>query len=110
MKNKRRPGRPPADGYPDHDCTKAGCTVTKCPSHQCRPLSNATISKLHFIMRGALSAADALADERDGHAYYAINALGRDTSEDKLFEIRFCDGEWMLAVEADLTPFDEHAS
>jgi integrase len=57
VKHKRPPGRPPAGGYPDHDCTKAGCTVTECPPHQCRPLSNATISKLHFIMRGALSAA-----------------------------------------------------
>jgi integrase len=57
VKHKRPPGRPPAGGYPAHDCGKAGCTVTECPPHQCRPLSNATISKLHFIMRGALAAA-----------------------------------------------------
>jgi hypothetical protein len=36
---------------------KAGCKVIECPPHACRPLSNATISKLHFIIRGALSAA-----------------------------------------------------
>jgi integrase len=57
VKHKRPPGRPPAGGYPDHDCSTAGCTVTECPPHECRPLSNATISKLHFIMRGALAAA-----------------------------------------------------
>jgi hypothetical protein len=57
VKHKRPPGRPPAGGYPAHDCGKAGCTVTECPPHECRPLSNATISKLHFIMRGALAAA-----------------------------------------------------
>jgi integrase len=57
VRHKRRPGRPPAGGYPDHDCEKAGCAVTECPPHKCRPLSNATISKLHFVIRGALSAA-----------------------------------------------------
>ncbi|OZM72840.1 site-specific integrase [Amycolatopsis antarctica] len=57
VKHKRPPGRPPAGGYPEHDCKKTGCAVTECPPHECRPLSNATISKLHFIMRGALSAA-----------------------------------------------------
>jgi hypothetical protein len=57
VRHKRRPGRPPAGGYPAHDCEEAGCVVTMCPPHTCRPLSNATISKLHFIIRGALPAA-----------------------------------------------------
>jgi hypothetical protein len=57
VRHKRRPGRPPAGGYPEHDCEKVGCVITVCPPHTCRPLSNATISKLHFIIRGALSAA-----------------------------------------------------
>lgn len=57
----------------------------------------------------AVKTADAVADARDGHAYYALNALGLDTSGDELFEIRFGDGEWMLALEADLTPLGEHA-
>lgn len=57
VRHKRPPGRPPVGGYPEHDCGQAGCTVKECRQHACRPLSNATISKLHFIIRGALSAA-----------------------------------------------------
>lgn len=51
------PGRPPAGGHPDHDCATAGCRTIECPPHSCRPLSNATILKIHFIVSGALSAA-----------------------------------------------------
>jgi integrase len=57
VRHKRPPGRPPAGGYPEHDCAQTECTVKECPPHTCRPLSNATISKLHFIIRGALTAA-----------------------------------------------------
>jgi hypothetical protein len=57
VRHKRTPGRPPAGGYPEHDCAQTECTVKECPPHTCRPLSNATISKVHFIIRGALAAA-----------------------------------------------------
>lgn len=57
VQHKRPPGRPPAAGYPEHDCEEKGCKVIECQPHECRPLSNATITKIHFIMRGALSAA-----------------------------------------------------
>lgn len=57
VKHRRPPGRPPAGGYPPHDCTEAGCTVIERKPHECRPLGNATISKLHFILSGTFSAA-----------------------------------------------------
>lgn len=57
VKHKRRPGRPPASGYPQHDCAKVGCAVTECKAHVCKPLSNSTISKVHFALSGAFAAA-----------------------------------------------------
>ena len=35
QRHRRPPGRPPAAGYPEHDCEKAGCTVVECPPHEC---------------------------------------------------------------------------
>lgn len=57
VKHRRPPGRPPANGYPEHDCEKAGCTVVECKQHECRPLSNSTILKVHFAISGAMAAA-----------------------------------------------------
>jgi integrase len=57
VKHKRRPGRPPADGYPPHDCATTGCVVTECRPHVCRPLSNSTILKVHFVLSGVFDAA-----------------------------------------------------
>lgn len=57
VRHKRPPGRPPAGGYPDHDCEQTGCSIKECLPHKCRPLASATIAKIHFIMSGALSAA-----------------------------------------------------
>ncbi len=56
-RHRRPPGRPPVAGYPEHDCGKAGCTVTECPPHECRPLSRSTIRHVHFAISAALSAA-----------------------------------------------------
>ncbi len=55
--HRRPPGRRPTGGYPTHDCAAADCTVTACPPHTCKPLSNATIVKIHFILSGTLAAA-----------------------------------------------------
>jgi site-specific recombinase XerD len=57
VRHRYPPGRPPVGGYPDHDCAAAGCRVTECKPHMCRPLANASILKLHFIIAGTLSAA-----------------------------------------------------
>lgn len=57
VQHRRPPGRPSADGYPPHDCERAGCKVVECQQHECRPLGNATISKLHFMLSGTFSAA-----------------------------------------------------
>jgi integrase len=51
------PGRPPAGGCRDHDCTKARCVEVECPAHLCRPLAQATIRKIHFTISAARSAA-----------------------------------------------------
>jgi integrase len=58
VKHRRRPGRPPAAGYPPHDCSAAGCVVVECRPHECRPLSPATIRRIHFAIRGVLTAAE----------------------------------------------------
>jgi integrase len=58
VKHRRRPGRPPAAGYPPHDCAEAGCTVAECQPHACIPLSAATVRRIHFTVRGVLSAAE----------------------------------------------------
>ena len=58
VKHRRRPGRPPAGGYPPHDCAEAGCTVVERRPHACHPLSAGTIRRIHFAIRGVLSAAE----------------------------------------------------
>jgi integrase len=58
VKHRRGPGRPPAGGYPPHDCAGAGCTAIECQPHACQPLSAATIPRIHFAVRGVLSAAE----------------------------------------------------
>lgn len=57
VKHRRPPGRVPAAGYPPHDCAQAGCKIIECLPHKCRPLSNSTILKIHFVISGALAAA-----------------------------------------------------
>lgn len=52
-----RRAAPPAAGYPPHDCAEKGCAVVECPPHVCRPLAAATVRKIHFIVRGTLTAA-----------------------------------------------------
>ena len=51
-------GRPPAAGYPPHDCAETGCVVVECPPHVCSPLAPASIRQIHFVIRGALTAAE----------------------------------------------------
>ena len=58
VKHRRPPGRPPAGGYPAHDCAEKGCSVVECRPHVCTPLSPATIRRIHFTVRGVLSAAE----------------------------------------------------
>jgi hypothetical protein len=53
----------------------------------------------------AVKTKDHQARLRDGEPYYMINAMGHDPHDDRLFEVCFGDGTWMLAVEADLHPF-----
>jgi integrase len=57
VKHRRGPGRPPADGYPPHDCDGAGCRVTECAAHVCQPLSPAMIRQIHITVSAALAAA-----------------------------------------------------
>ncbi len=57
VRHRRPPGRPPAGGYPPHDCEQARCEVTECSPHECKPLSNETIRHIHFAISGALAAA-----------------------------------------------------
>lgn len=56
VRHKRRPGRPRAGEV--HDCVAAGCSVVECPPHACRPLSAASIRRIHFAVRGVLAAAE----------------------------------------------------
>ncbi len=58
VKHKRPSGRPPAAGYPPHDCVETACRVIECRPHACRPLAAATIRRIHFAIRGVLSAAE----------------------------------------------------
>ncbi|MFR9805873.1 tyrosine-type recombinase/integrase [Pseudonocardia sp. RS010] len=57
VRHKRPPGRAPAAGYPPHDCGEKGCKVVECKPHVCRPLAAASIRKIHFVIRGAMTAA-----------------------------------------------------
>lgn len=47
---------------------------------------------------------DGEAQERDGLPFYEIAAKGSDVRGEALFEIRFGDGCWMLAVASDIEP------
>ncbi|KZB84876.1 site-specific integrase [Amycolatopsis regifaucium] len=57
VKHKRPPGRPPAGGYPPHDCATTGCHIIECPPHSCHPLAKASVLKIHFMISGTFSAA-----------------------------------------------------
>ena len=57
VEHRRPPGRPPAAGYPAHNCEALGCRVIECEPHVCRPLSPAAIRQVHITVRGTLSAA-----------------------------------------------------
>ncbi len=54
----------------------------------------------------AVQTRDAVARAREGWPYFEAQPRGTDSTGKLLFEIRFGDGEWMLAVEADLLPSD----
>ncbi|GGH97621.1 hypothetical protein ACFFGR_08750 [Arthrobacter liuii] len=55
----------------------------------------------------AVKTRDAVAQTRDGWPYFEANARGSDPTGATVFEIRFGDGEWMLAVEGDLLKRDQ---
>lgn len=57
VKHRRRPGRPPVNGFPPHDCSEVGCRVIECKPHSCRPLSGSTILKVHSVLSGVFDAA-----------------------------------------------------
>jgi len=57
VRHRRPPGRPPAGGYPPHNCAEVGCKVIECSPHVCRPLSAATIRRIHFAISATLTAA-----------------------------------------------------
>lgn len=50
---------------------------------------------------------DAVAQTRDGWPYFEAHARGADQTGATIFEIRFGDGEWMLAAEGDLFKRDQ---
>lgn len=50
----------------------------------------------------AVSTRDGEAQARSGMPLYEINAKGTDVRGEALFEIRFGDGFWMLAVASDI--------
>jgi hypothetical protein len=52
----------------------------------------------------AVKTRDAVARTRDGWPYFEINFQGFSPGGELLYEIRFGDGEWMLAVDDDLVP------
>lgn len=43
VKHRYPPGRPPAGGHVDHECTTAGCTVIECGPHKCKAYSASTV-------------------------------------------------------------------
>ncbi|TWD81640.1 site-specific recombinase XerD [Kribbella amoyensis] len=57
VQHRWRPGRPSAKSQAEHDCVVAQCKVVECADHVCKPLSAATVRKVHFIISGALAAA-----------------------------------------------------
>ncbi|MDI2035939.1 hypothetical protein PJL15_03073 [Paenarthrobacter nitroguajacolicus] len=52
----------------------------------------------------AIKTRDAVARTRDGWPYFEANFQGLSPAGEALYEIRFGDGEWMLAVADDLIP------
>lgn len=52
----------------------------------------------------AVETRDAVAKTRDGWPNFEGHPRGVDLKGRQLVEIRFGDGEWMLAVEVDLLP------
>lgn len=52
----------------------------------------------------AVKTRDAVAQTRDGWPYFEANFRGMSPSGELLYEIRFGDGEWMLAAADDLIP------
>ena len=58
VRHRRPPGRPPAAGYPPHDCEEKGCLVLECQPHVCVPLAAGTVRGIHFVIRGVLTAAE----------------------------------------------------
>jgi integrase len=57
VEHRRPPGRPPAAGYPPHNCKTMRCKIIECKPHACVPLSPAGIRQVHVTVSGALSAA-----------------------------------------------------
>jgi integrase len=57
VRHRRPAGRPPAGGYPPHDCAAVGCSVSACAPHVCKPLSSAMIRQIHITVSSALAAA-----------------------------------------------------
>ena len=57
VRHRWPPGRPSAKARAEHDCEAAGCKVTECGWHVCRPLSRSTVRQIHSIISGALAAA-----------------------------------------------------
>lgn len=57
----------------------------------------------------AVATRDAVARARDGWPYFEANVQGTGPAGETIYEIRFGDGEWMLAAEDDLIadPFTE---
>lgn len=51
----------------------------------------------------AVKTRDAVAGARDGWPFFEANARGTDAMGELIYEIRFGDGEWMIAAESDLT-------
>lgn len=51
----------------------------------------------------AIETRDAVARTRDGWPYFAAHSRGLTPDGQPLFEIQFADGQWMLAVLADLS-------
>jgi hypothetical protein len=57
VRHRWPPGRPSAKARAAHNCEAAGCRVTECGPHICRPLSRSTVRQIHAIISGALAAA-----------------------------------------------------
>jgi hypothetical protein len=55
----------------------------------------------------AVSTRDGEALSRNGHPYFEVAEVGVDGRGERLVEIRFGDGLWMLATESDLVPATE---